>query len=78
EKEVNRIREEREVQARAIAKNRDASGFVAGKFASESKTEEFKKLQTSAPVRSPVQSYPDESPSIDIRKLRKPGKKITG
>ena len=83
EKEVNRIREERENQARTIAKNRDASGFVAGKFASEAKMEEFKKLETSAPVRPPAQShqvasYPDENPTVDIKKLRKPGKKITG
>ncbi|MBI2339977.1 MAG: hypothetical protein HYU99_06405 [Deltaproteobacteria bacterium] len=78
EKEVNRIREERETQARAISCDRDASGFVGGKLSSEAKVEDLKKLQSSAPVRAPVQTYPDEAPAVDIKKLRKPGKKITG
>lgn len=79
EKEVHRIREEREAQLREVAATRDGSIFVAGKLASETKLEEFKKLETVASTKAEFPSRKDPTEEgIDIKKLRKPGKKITG
>lgn len=77
--EINRIREERENQLRGATKKRDSSTFTVGKIASETKTEDFKKLESSGPVKSkaPAETA-EEKPTIDIKKLRKPRGKITG
>ncbi len=81
EKEVHRIREEREVELRKVSENRDSSVFVAGKLASETKLQEFKKLETASPSGASSKSdkpFKSSSEGIDIKKLRKPGRKITG
>lgn len=78
EKEVSRIREERESQTKQVAKDRDASLFVSGKLSSETKLEDFKKLETSVPLKSASPVIKDSKPTLDIKSLRKPGKKISG
>lgn len=75
EKEVARIREERETTYRETTKNRDASRFTAGKLASESKMEEFKGLQSK--TEKPSKAVSTDA-GISIKKLKKPSKKITG
>ncbi len=77
EKEVTRLREERESQVRQVSKDRDASLFVEGKIASESKLEAFKKLESAAPIKTAKQPS-SSAQTIDIKKLRRPGKKISG
>lgn len=79
EKEVSRIREERELQTKKVSKDRDTSLFVSGKLASETKLEDFKKLETSLPLKDNGSPAVTESaPTINIKSLRKPGKKISG
>lgn len=80
EKEVNRIREERETEYRAVTKNRDSSKFITGKLASETRMEKFKELETAAPAStsSPKVAAIKTAGAIDIKKLKKPPKKISG
>lgn len=78
EKEVNRVREEREKEFRAVTDNRDSSAFVAGKFASEDKMEQFKNLEKKAAKAKPTLPQPKAAEGVDIKKLRKPTRKITG
>lgn len=79
EKEVHRIREKREEKVRKVTKDRDSSSFTVGKISSETKKEEFEKLQSSGPIQQSKSKEPaKEKPTIDIKKLRKPGKKISG
>ncbi|MDO8519731.1 MAG: hypothetical protein Q7T11_06170 [Deltaproteobacteria bacterium] len=75
EKEVSRIRSEREASYREVTKNRDVSGFTAGKLASESKLEEFKGLQSKAAAPLPAKLSGDKS-GVSIKKLKKPTRKI--
>lgn len=76
EKEVTRIREERETQLRQNQKDRDKSHFLTGKLASEVKMEQFKNLQRAA-KSGPICPAPS-SEGIDLKKLKKPPKKISG
>lgn len=79
EKEVNRLRQERETQYRSVTTNRDSSTFTVGKLASESKTQKFEKLQSKGPAPSTQgPTHEDDTGGIEIKKLRKPPRKITG
>lgn len=78
EKEVARLREERENQYRSSVQSRDSSVFVSGALASETKMDELQKLQGSAPLKkNQTPPLKISGPSLDIKKLRKPGKKIS-
>jgi len=79
EKEVHRIRQEREAEYRSAVEKRDASIFMAGKLASEDKQEKFQALQSSGKGTSPpAKKTLSDKPAIDIRKLKKPPRKISG
>jgi len=80
EKEVGRLREEREEEFREVTKNRDSSKFVAGKFASEDKMEQFKALENkSAYTKAPAsKAAKSKKADVDIKKLRKPSRRISG
>ncbi len=75
ETEVNRIREERESEYRSVTEKHDSSTFTAGKLASESKMDAFKKLENKD-VKQTEELTSNEG--IDIKKLRKPRGKIKG
>lgn len=79
EREVSRLREQRETEFRQVTKNRDASKFTVGKLKSEHTVEQFKNLQSSQTAKSapPALAEPPV-PSIDIKKLRRPAAKIKG
>ena len=77
EKEVNRIREERETQVQNTTKNRDASGFVVGKLASESKLEKFQNLQTTNSKKIEKESPDSKKETVDLKKLRRPTSRIS-
>ncbi len=78
EKEVSRIREERDAQLREAIKNRDTSLFVTGKGASEVKRDEFKKMESTASVKSALDNSQPTGETLDIKSLRKPKGKIKG
>lgn len=77
EKEVSRLRDERESQVRNTAKNRNASGYVIGKLSSEDKMEKFQKMQASGPQKATI-PQPATSETIDLKKLKKPSGRISG
>lgn len=77
--EVNRLREERDTQMQTATEARDKSLFVAGKSASEVKKEQFKNLETSkapAKTKTPAKAS-GKIETFDIKKLKKPARKIT-
>jgi hypothetical protein len=75
--EVNRLREERDTQIQQANKEHDKSLFVAGKLASEVKKEQFKNLETSKTAAAKPKTTAKRE-TVDIKKLRKPTRKITG
>ncbi|HBF13415.1 MAG TPA: hypothetical protein DDW49_08555 [Deltaproteobacteria bacterium] len=78
EKEVNRLRKERESEYRQVTQKRDSSKFVEGKFASEKEAEKFKSLQSkTAKKQTNSKKTTTEASTVDIKKLRKPTRKIT-
>lgn len=74
EKEVRRLREERDAERSLHQKNRDASSFTIGTSQSEEDLEKFKELENKASPK-PVES---ESAGIDIKSLKKPTGKVKG
>ncbi|EKD42551.1 MAG: hypothetical protein ACD_73C00110G0003 [uncultured bacterium] len=76
EKEVDRLRTERETEFRAVTENRNSSTFVAGKFASEDKIEKFKNLEKKVAVTKTLPQ--PKGKEVDLKKLRKPTRKISG
>lgn len=79
EKEVHRIRQEREAEYRSAVEKRDASIFMAGKLASEDKQERFQALQSAGhSTAAAVKKILPDKPGIDIKKLKKPPRKISG
>lgn len=73
ETEVHRLREERETKYRQVAKERDSSQFTTGQLASEAKLEKFKQLEGKS---SPETSDEGNQEGIDIKKLKRPPRKI--
>jgi len=78
EKEVNRIRADREAQINESKKNRDSSLFVVGKTSTENKMEDFRKLQTTTSVTAEDTAVDPDAPTLDLKSLRKPRGKISG
>lgn len=76
EQEVHRIREGRESKYREVAGNRDKSNFVAGKLASEVKSEELAKLQSSG-KKAPAKAASAKE-GVEIKKLKRPPPKLRG
>lgn len=82
EKEVLRIRLTRDAKLQANQKNRDASGFMVGETNIEAKQAALEALQASTkkPKKKKGEAE-EEAPkkdTLDIKKLRKPPKKIKG
>jgi len=79
EKEVRRIRKERDERVEGLKKNRDASGFTVGQTAKEATLEQYQNFVTSSvadqKTEAPIET---EEEAIDLKKLRKPGKKFFG
>lgn len=77
EKEVARLRKERDAHLSSNQKNRDASGFIVGKTGKESQLEDLRKLQSSATsqntsVRDTIsQPVKTTGESLDLKSLRK-------
>lgn len=72
EKEVARLRKERDSRLSSNQKNRDASGFIVGKAEKETKLEDLKKLQSSATSQNTsVQKVKTTGESLDLKSLRK-------
>ncbi len=78
EKEVSRIRSDREQQIQTVNKNRDSSLFVAGKTSRESQLEDFQKLQSSSSIQGHDAAIDPDAPTLDLKSLRKPRGKISG
>jgi hypothetical protein len=82
EKEVVRLRQEKDKVLSNAMRNRDASGFSIGISESEHKMEQFSKLQASQlepEKKAPVDEVDyDDDEGIDIKSLRKPSGKFRG
>lgn len=78
EKEVKRLREERDEELSKHQSNRDASSFTIGTSQKEEELKKFKELET-AQKPATEKSTPDDSGAvIDIRSLKKPTGKVKG
>lgn len=80
EKEVERLREEKQAEFADVQKNRDKSGFSVGETAIETKAAAYQNLKstTTAPSQTKTKKEAKAKETIDIKKLRKPGGRIKG
>lgn len=78
EKEVRRLREERDVERSLHQKNRDASTFTMGTSQSEENLEKFKDLEIRTDVSTKPKQESPEDKGVDIKSLRKPTGKVKG
>ena len=78
EKEVKRLREDRDEEREKHQKNRDASGFSIGQSQKEADLEKFKELEGKSHVSTVSEKSDSVGAVIDIKSLKKPTGKVKG
>lgn len=80
EKEVARLRQERDKALQVHQENRDATQFVIGKTENETQLAALQKLQgTQTTITPATETTPaDKASTVDLKSLRKPGGKLMG
>ncbi len=79
EKEVERLRQKRGQKIAAVQKNRDSSSFTIGQTQIEAKKEKLADLQASQTAKKSQPPRPEKEPAgLDLKSLKKPGKKFRG
>lgn len=78
EKEVGRLRSEKNQKLAGNAKNRDASGFTVGQSDREHKLDAYQKLKSSSASTKQDPLIDPNKETVDIKNLRKPTPKFRG
>lgn len=78
EKEVRRLRDERDTERNLHQKNRDASLFTMGTSQTEDDLEKFKSLETRSDSKPAKHSASEDDGGVDLKSLKKPTGKVKG
>lgn len=76
EKEVARIKKEKEEELLGASRDRDKSKFGVGKTKGEKNLDQFKKLESSADTQNNL--VDENKETVDLKSLRKPNHKFMG
>lgn len=78
EKEVARLKKEKEVEKLANTASRESSDFVVGKTKTENTLESLKKLQASQATTESKKPTLKGEEALDLKSLKRPGGKLIG